>query len=42
MNIAQDPVVEADLDAYIDDQLPAARRIDVEAFLPVGPMPPPG
>lgn len=33
MNIAQDPVVEADLDAYIDDQLPAARRIDVEAYL---------
>jgi anti-sigma factor RsiW len=32
-----DPVVDADLDAYVDDQLGAARRIEVEAFLSVRP-----
>lgn len=30
---ARDPVTEADLDAYVDDQLDAARRIEVEAYL---------
>jgi len=28
-----DPITEADLEAYLDDQLPAARRIAVEAYL---------
>jgi anti-sigma factor RsiW len=32
-----DPVVDADLDAYVDDQLGAARRIEVEAFLSARP-----
>jgi len=28
-----DPVLDADLDAYVDDQLDAGRRIEVEAYL---------
>ncbi|UCI05761.1 anti-sigma factor family protein [Mesorhizobium sp. B1-1-8] len=32
-----DPVIDADLDAYIDDQLDVARRIEVEAFLSAHP-----
>ncbi|MBE7184055.1 MAG: anti-sigma factor [Methylobacterium mesophilicum] len=32
-----DPVVQADLDAYVDDQLDAARRIAVEAYLAARP-----
>ena len=30
---SHDPVVEADLHAYVDDQLDVARRIEVEAYL---------
>ena len=37
MNAFRDPVVEADLDAYVDDQLAAARRIEVEAYLSTRP-----
>lgn len=33
MNHPVDPIGEADLQAYVDDQLPVARRIDVEAHL---------
>lgn len=32
-----DPVTDTDLDAYVDDQLDVARRIEVEAFLSVRP-----
>ncbi|MDW6025346.1 anti-sigma factor [Mesorhizobium sp. BAC0120] len=32
-----DPVSEQDLDAYVDDQLDAGRRIEVEAFLSAHP-----
>lgn len=32
-----DPVTDADLDAYVDDQLDVARRIEVEAFLSARP-----
>ena len=32
-----DPVMDADLDAYVDDQLDVARRIEVEAFLSARP-----
>ncbi|WP_137388235.1 anti-sigma factor family protein [Rhodoligotrophos defluvii] len=28
-----DPITEADFDAYVDDQLPVERRIEVEAYL---------
>lgn len=34
---ALDPVIEADLDAYVDDQLDVGRRIEVEAFLAARP-----
>ncbi|MBZ9677570.1 anti-sigma factor family protein [Mesorhizobium sp. ES1-1] len=34
---ANDPVTDADLDAYVDDQLDATRRIEVEAFLAARP-----
>ncbi|MGO4839214.1 anti-sigma factor, partial [Rhizobiaceae sp. 2RAB30] len=37
MSDALDPVTDADLDAYVDDQLDVGRRIDVEAFLSVRP-----
>ena len=37
MNAFRDPVVDADLDAYVDDQLDAARRIEVEAYLSPAP-----
>lgn len=37
MTAMLDPVTETDLDAYVDDQLPVARRIDVEAFLSLRP-----
>ncbi|RRI03854.1 anti-sigma factor [Mesorhizobium tamadayense] len=33
MTAIVDPVTDADLDAYVDDQLDVARRIEVEAFL---------
>lgn len=33
-----DPISDADLDAYVDDQLDAARRIDVEAYLSSNPQ----
>ena len=32
-----DPVTDADIDAYVDDQLDVGRRIEVEAFLSVRP-----
>ncbi|TIU86052.1 MAG: anti-sigma factor, partial [Mesorhizobium sp.] len=31
MTVIVDPVTDADLDAYVDDQLDVARRIEVEA-----------
>ncbi|RUW20815.1 anti-sigma factor [Mesorhizobium sp. M4B.F.Ca.ET.215.01.1.1] len=37
MNAMLDPVTDADLDAYVDDQLEVARRIEVEAFLSTRP-----
>lgn len=37
MSHARDPVSEHDLDAYVDDQLDPARRIDVEAWLAARP-----
>lgn len=33
MNILPEPVTDADLDGYVDDQIDVARRIEVEAFL---------
>ena len=30
---SNDPVIEADLHAYVDDQLDVGRRIEVEAYL---------
>lgn len=37
MSETLDPVTDADLDAYVDDQLDVARRIEVEAFLAARP-----
>ncbi|BCH25812.1 anti-sigma factor family protein [Mesorhizobium sp. L-8-3] len=37
MSDVLDPVTDADLDAYVDDQLDVTRRIEVEAFLSVRP-----
>ena len=37
MTAVLDPVTDADLDAYVDDQLDVARRIEVEAFLSARP-----
>ncbi|MER9674304.1 anti-sigma factor [Mesorhizobium sp. M0208] len=37
MNQLRDPVTDTDLDAYVDDQLDVARRIEVEAFLSARP-----
>ncbi|RVD68731.1 MAG: anti-sigma factor [Mesorhizobium sp.] len=37
MNAMLDPVTDADLDAYVDDQMEVARRIEVEAFLSTQP-----
>ncbi|MFA6154726.1 anti-sigma factor [Mesorhizobium sp.] len=37
MTASVDPVTDADLDAYVDDQLDATRRIEVEAFLSARP-----
>lgn len=37
MNELRDPVIDADLDAYVDDQLDVARRIEVGAFLSTRP-----
>lgn len=37
MNGTVDPVTDADLDAYVDDQLDVTRRIEVEAFLSARP-----
>lgn len=37
MSQASDPVTEQDLDAYVDDQLEFARRIEVEAWLAARP-----
>lgn len=37
MSELRDPVTDADLDAYVDDQLDVARRIEVEAFLAARP-----
>ena len=37
MTAMLDPVTETDLDAYVDDQLDVARRIEVEAFLSTRP-----
>jgi anti-sigma factor RsiW len=34
---SHDPVIEADLHAYVDDQLDVGRRIEVEAYLSVNP-----
>jgi anti-sigma factor RsiW len=34
---SHDPVIEADLHAYVDDQLDVARRIEVEAYLSENP-----
>jgi anti-sigma factor RsiW len=33
MTEARDPILDADLDAYVDDQLQPSRRIEVEAYL---------
>jgi anti-sigma factor RsiW len=33
MTELRDPILDADLDAYVDDQLDVARRIEVEAYL---------
>jgi len=37
MTAILDPVTDTDLDAYVDDQLEVARRIEVEAFLSARP-----
>src|SRR5689334_4095473 len=37
MTATVDPVTDADLDAYVDDQLEVARRIEVEAYLSARP-----
>ncbi|PLU24301.1 Fis family transcriptional regulator, partial [Sinorhizobium medicae] len=37
MSEPRDPILEADLDAYVDDQLDVARRIEVEAYLSAHP-----
>ncbi|RUW34701.1 anti-sigma factor, partial [Mesorhizobium sp. M2A.F.Ca.ET.015.02.1.1] len=37
MTAIVDPVTDADLDAYVDDQLDVARRIEVEAHLAARP-----
>ena len=37
MTQARDPIVDADLDAYVDDQLEPSRRIEVEAYLSARP-----
>jgi anti-sigma factor RsiW len=37
MTAMLDPVTETDLDAYVDDQLDVARRIEIEAFLSTRP-----
>lgn len=37
MTEARDPIVDTDLDAYVDDQLAPARRIEVEAYLSTRP-----
>lgn len=37
MNRVLDPITEADLEAYVEDQLPVARRIEVEAHLSRNP-----
>ncbi|MEI9431488.1 anti-sigma factor family protein [Mesorhizobium sp. Cs1299R1N3] len=37
MTALVDPVTDADLDAYVDDQVDVARRIEVEAFLSARP-----
>ncbi len=37
MTAAVDPVTDADLDAYVDDQMDVTRRIEVEAFLSARP-----
>jgi len=37
MSEPRDPILDADLDAYVDDQLGVARRIEVEAYLSAHP-----
>jgi anti-sigma factor RsiW len=37
MSDPRDPILDTDLDAYVDDQLDVARRIEVEAFLSARP-----
>ncbi|MGI6856871.1 anti-sigma factor family protein [Mesorhizobium sp. 1B3] len=37
MTEARDPIVDTDLDAYVDDQLAPSRRIEVEAYLSARP-----
>lgn len=37
MTLPRDPIVDADLDAYVDNQLDAGRRIDVAAYLSTHP-----
>jgi len=37
MNAITDPVTDADLDGYVDDQLGVARRIEVETYLAARP-----
>ncbi|WP_187971803.1 anti-sigma factor family protein [Aquibium microcysteis] len=37
MNAIADPVTDTDLDAYVDDQLDVARRIEVESYLAARP-----
>ncbi len=32
-----DPILSSDIEAYVDDQLGAARRIEVEAYLSANP-----
>src|SRR5688572_23746325 len=36
-NPPAEPIRESDLHAYVDDQLPEARRLEVEAYLPDHP-----
>jgi anti-sigma factor RsiW len=37
MSEPRDPILDTDIDAYVDDQLDVARRIEVEAFLSANP-----
>lgn len=37
MNVITDPITDADLDSYVDDQLDVTRRIEVESYLAARP-----